>query len=49
MDTIKEIVIDALILLAGLIIVSAEGVASKAKGVSCGPAGIEAPAQTGKP
>lgn len=48
METLKELVVDLLILLAGLIIVSAEGVATNAKGVSCG-SGIEAPAQAGKP
>lgn len=40
METVKEVILDLLILLAGLIIVSAEGVASHAgsvtKGLSCG-------------
>lgn len=37
METVKEVILDLFILLAGLIIVSAEGVATSAsKGLSCG-------------
>lgn len=36
METVKEVILDLFILLAGLIIVSAEGVATHAKGLSCG-------------
>lgn len=34
MDTLKDIVVDVLILLAGLVIVTAEGVSER--GLSCG-------------
>lgn len=36
MDTLKELVIDACILLAAWFLISAEGVVSRAKGLSCG-------------
>lgn len=46
METVKEVVVDLLILLAGLIIVSAEGVASHAKGLSCGQESAQVRAST---
>jgi hypothetical protein len=44
MDTVKELLIDALILLAGLLIMSASGIANTAKGLTCGR--VETSAQT---
>jgi hypothetical protein len=36
METLKELCIDALILLAGLLIMSASNIVSGAKGLTCG-------------
>jgi len=36
METLKEIVIDVLILVAGIVIITAEGAYNNAKGLSCG-------------
>jgi len=36
METLKEIAYDVLVVLAGLLIVTAEGISTGAKGLSCG-------------
>lgn len=36
METLKELAVDVLVVLAGLIIITAEGAVNHAKGLSCG-------------
>lgn len=45
METLKEIAIDALILLSAWFLITAEGVSLQAKGLSCGNVRVEAPAK----